>query len=238
MLKITFFLILAVFGQSLFAKTISKSAVILEKRTLTANRQMVLWMENPTKNPRAVPDETYTCPEFTRGHYYSGITNVSLIDTKTTTILNTLEIQLDTDNKIDLPYLIKRGFYYTVPKINKNQEGKPLLLNLKDYNNDGKAHEFALFDAWGCMGLGTTLIGYSEKQDKIIQYQTELKSANDTSKDYWVDYLFQHSPDKQGIWQYEIDYRGRAGTLDKYEIRYDKEHELFYGTLTSIPDTE
>lgn len=53
-----------------------------------------------------------------------------------------------------------------------------------------------------------------------------------------MDYLFDHQPNDQGIWQYEIDYRGRAGSLDKYEIRYDKEHELFYGTRVSISEEE
>ena len=105
--------------------------------------------------------------------------------------INAIEIQDDyeEDSVIDFPYLIKRGYYH-VPRINKHQEGKPQLLFLRDYNNDGKKHEFALFDALSCMGLGSTLIGYSEKQDKVIQYKTELKTADEITKNYWVDYLF------------------------------------------------
>lgn len=243
MLKFTFFLIFAVFGQTLLAEMLPKSALIIEKKPVTADRELILWMPNPTKNPRDTTDDLYTCPDYTRGHYYSGVANVSLLDIKTNNIIQTLEIQgngITSDgNNIDLPYLIKGGYYYNVPKITAaNEEGIPLLLNLKDYNNDGKAHEFALFDALACMGLGTTLIGYSEKQDKVIQYQTELKTDTETFKDYWVDYLFDHSANAQGVWQYEIDYRGRAGSLDKYEIRYDKERELFYGTRVSISDEE
>ena len=34
-----------------------------------------------------------------------------------------------------------------------------------------------------------------------------------------------------GSWKYEIDYRGRGGSLDKYEIRYDKQAERFEGKL-------
>jgi hypothetical protein len=230
------FLVLTV---NLFAQIFPKSAVILEKVTVNASRQLVLWMPNPKKNPRDPSDDVYTCPDETRGSYFTGKANVSLVNLKTKTIVNTIEIKGDylsgEDNNLDLPYRIHRG-YYDVPRIDKNKEGKPVLMNLKDYNADGKPFEFALFDAVACMGLQTTLIGYSAKQDKVIQYQTELKTAEGTSKEFWIDYLFGHKPDKKGVWKYEIDYRGRGGTLDKYEFRYDKNREIFYGTRTSIEE--
>lgn len=230
-----------VFSVNLFAQDIPKTAVILEKANVTPKRQIVLWMPNPTKHPRTEEDEIYTCPDKTRGHYYSGIAKVSLFDTKTGKLINTLEIVSDgfsdENNSLDLPYLIQKG-YYEVPKIDKNNEGKPLLLSLKDYNADGKAFEFALFDAVACMGLETALIGYSEKQDKVIQYQTELKIEGKISNEFWVDYLFGHKPDKQGVWKYQIDYRGRGGAVEIYEIRYDKKREIFYGRRTSIYEDE
>ncbi len=226
-----FLFMVAILG-NLFAQDIPKTAVILEKANVTATRQLVLWMPNPKKNPREA-NEIYTCPEATRGHYYSGIANVSLIDLKTKKTINTIEIDTNGETSIDLPYLIKRG-YYNVPKVDKNKEGKPNILKLKDYNADGKLHEFAIFDAVACMGLETTLIGYSAKQDKVIQYPIELKTPDKTSNSFWADYLFGHKPNKQGIWIYQIDYRGRAGSLDKYEFRYDKKNEKFYGKLYSL----
>jgi hypothetical protein len=222
---------------NIFAQTFPKSAVILEKAKVTAAREMVLWMENPTKHPRSAENDIYTCPDNTRGHYYSGVTKVSLIDIKRKKILNTLEITSDGFesgfNTLDLPYLIQKG-YYKVPRIDKNKEGKPVLMDLKDYNADGKPFEFALFDAIACMGLETTLIGYNPKQDKVIQYQTELKTSEGISKEYWIDYFFGQKANKQGVWKYEIDYRGRAGALEKYEFRYDRKREMFYGTRISI----
>ena len=222
---------------SLFAQALPKSAFILEKVKVTANREMVLWMLDPKKFPRSEEDDIYTCPDNTRGHYYTGVTSVSLVDIKRRQIINTLEITSDGIesgfNTLDLPYLIKKG-YYDVPRIDKNKEGKPVLMKLADYNADGNPFEFALFDAIACMGLETTLIGYSQKQDKVIQYQTELKTTEGTSKEYWVDYLFGQKINKQGIWKYKIDYRGRAGALEKYEIRYDRNKEMFYGTRISI----
>lgn len=231
MVRFSFFLVFLFIGQ-LFAQEIPKTAVILEKANVNATRQLILWMPNPTKNPRDA-EEVYTCPEETRGHYYSGKANVSLIDLKTKKTINTIEIDTNGENSIDLPYLIHRG-YYTIPKIDKNKEGKPILMNLKDYNADGKPYEFALFNALACMGLDTTLIGYSQKQDKVIQYPIELKTHDKISNGFWADYLFGHKPNKKGVWVYQIDYRGRAGSLDKYEIHYDKTRELFYGKLYNL----
>ncbi len=231
MLKLTFFLILIFFGQS-FAQEIPKSAVILEKANVTPTRQLILWMPNPTKNPREA-NEIYTCPEETRGHYYSGLAKVSLFDLKTKKTINTIEIDANGENSLDLPYLIKRG-YYSVPKVDRHKEGKPIIMKLQDYNSDGKPFEFALFNALACMGLDTTLIGYSQKQDKVIQYPIELKTNDKTSNGFWADYLFGHKPNKHGFWIYQIDYRGRAGSLDKYEFRYDRKNEKFYGKLYSL----
>lgn len=219
------------------AGQIPKSAVILEKAVVNPNRQLVLWMPNPKKNPRDNSEEIYTCPEQSRGHYYLGTAKVSLVNSKTNEVINTIEIDAnasdDEANVLDLPYKIRRG-YYNVPKLDKYKEGKPVIMKLSDLNNDGYPHEFPIFNALACMGLDTTLIGYSWKQDKVIQYPIELKTKDGVSKGYWADYLFGHKSDKKGVWRYQIDYRGRGGTLDKYTFRYDKNKEMFVGNLVSI----
>jgi hypothetical protein len=50
---------------------------------------------------------------------------------------------------------------------------------LRDHNGDGDALEFALFDAPACMGLETTLVGYSRARDKVIQYYGKVTSVGD-----------------------------------------------------------
>ncbi|MBS1792962.1 MAG: hypothetical protein JSS81_03865 [Acidobacteria bacterium] len=218
------------------AQNLPKPRVELGRARVAPNRELVLSMVDPEKHPRDADDELYTCPDQTRGHYYSGVATVSLIDVRTKKTINEIEITGDgfsDGNVIDLPYLIKKG-YYNVPRVDKNGEGKPVLIKLQDYNGDGRAQEFALFDAVACMGLETTLIGYSARQDKVVQYQTELATSDGTSKEYWVDYLFGQRPVKPGVWKYQIDYRGRGGALEKYEIRYDRKKEMFYGTRKSI----
>jgi len=217
-------------------------AVTLERRKLLpsvrANREIVLWMVKPSKNPNNYgPDDIYTCPDQSRGSYYSGPTRVSLVDSGTNAVINTLKISEEAEESFDLPYAIRKGYYYRVDSV-KRGEAKPTIIWLRDYNGDGKPLEFAFFDAVACMGLRTTLIGYSAKQDRVIQYPIKLeviegkKRSSRTS--LWADYLFNQKPRRPGYWKYEIDYRGRAGTLDKWEVRYNAAQEQFEGTLTVI----
>lgn len=227
---------------SAFSQDLPNGGVVLEKVRVTPQREMILWMESPRRHPREPVDEIYTCPENSRGHYYTGVTFVSLVDTRTKKIKQTLELVSDGAesgfNVLDLPYLIRRAGYYDVPKIDKNGEGKPVLMKLADYNGDGRRHEFALFDSIACMGLETTLVGYSVKRDAVMQYEVELKTSDGTGKTMWVDYLFGHKPDKRGVYKYQVDYRGRAGALEKYEIRYDAGKEMFFGSRESVYDDE
>jgi hypothetical protein len=199
-------------------------------------------MLKPSRHPLPYGTDEYTCPDETRGSYYYGPTRVSLFDTKARKLINTVEVRDEHTEEKDvfqIPYRI-RGSYYHVPSVAKGLEGKPTIMWLKDYNGDGRALEFALFDALACMGLQTTLIGYSTAQDKVIQYTIQLTSTAEgettTNESYWADYLFSRKPQKPGYWKYEIDYRGRGGTLDRYEIRYNPQAERFEGTLVSKAD--
>jgi hypothetical protein len=216
---------------------LADGAIIIETQPVTPKRSLILWMVRPTKHPRDTPADPYTCPEYTRGSYYSGATRVSLVDPQTRRVINTVKISQEPGggaDEFDIPYSIRSDHYYHVEGVPKETEGRPTIMWLKDYNGDGKAWEFALFDAQACMGLATTLIGYSERQDKVIQYQTHLvvndsKRKRSTTTEYWTDYLFSEKPTSRGSWRYEIDYRGRGGSLDKYEIHYDRQAERFEG---------
>jgi hypothetical protein len=221
------------------------NAVVVESRKLAPagqkNRTLVLWMISPKKNPTNYqPDDIYTCPDQSRGSHYSGPTRVSLVNSDTMSIINTVKIGVEDEDSFDIPYAIRPGNYYRViTRMAPHVEARPTIIALKDYNGDGRAAEFALFEAEACMGLQTTLIGYSEKQDRVIQYPVKLNvieaGKRSTRTSVWADYLFNQKPKRRGYWKYEIDYRGRAGTLDKYEVRYNAAKEQFEGTLTISP---
>lgn len=217
-------------------------AVVVEKRAIKSRgrggRTLVLWMHRPTRHPRATPEEIYTCPEETRGSHYSGPTRVSLVDARTGRVINTVELKEahDGTDSLDLPYRIHAGYYH-VPGVRRGREGRPRIMHLKDYNGDGRALEFALYDAYACMGLETALVGYSEKRDRVVQYPIRLTikgGGQESSVSAWADYLFSRRPVRPGRWKYRIDYRGRGGSLDIYDVRYDARNERFEGTLTFV----
>ena len=227
-------------------RDLPKGAVVIETARIASlkhsNRLLVLWMQDPKKNPTGYSaTDIYTCPDTTRGSYYSGPTRVSLVNPATRAIINTIKISsLYDEDSLDLPYAIRKGNYYRVlARVARTVEAKPNIIWLKDYNGDGRALEFALFEAEACMGLQTTLIGYSEKQDRVINYPITLDVTEDGKHkkevSTWVDYLFQEKPKSAGHWKYEIDYRGRAGSLDKWEVRYNAAKEQFEGSRVSIP---
>jgi hypothetical protein len=222
-----------------------EGAVVVETRalpTLTRGRRrtLVLWMLRPTRHPRdPALGELYTCPEETRGSHYSGPTRVSLIDAGTGHVVNTVELRdaHDGADALALPYRIRAGGYYHVPGVRAGREGRPAIMRLKDYNGDGRALEFALYDAYACMGLETALVGYSERRDRVVQYPIHLTirgGQQESSVSGWADYLFSRRPVRPGRWKYQVDYRGRGGSLDIYDVRYDARNERFEGTLTFV----
>ncbi len=220
-------------------------ARIIETQAITSpahpNRALILWMLSPKDNPCEHCPEGYTCPDYTRGHYFSGPTRVSLVDTKTNKIINTIKVNADqaepNEDSFDVPYKIQRGLSYFVAGSRK--ESKPVIMRLRDLNDDGKALEFVLYDAQTCALMNTALIGYSESKDKVIHYPVVLnwqsEGKRETITSDWADRLFQQKSIKSGVWKYQVDYRGRGGTLDKYEVRYNAKSERFEGNVISKP---
>jgi hypothetical protein len=51
-----------------------------------------------------------------------------------------------------------------------------------------------------------------------------------------TNYLFSRHPQRPSYWEYEIDYRGRGGSLDKWQVHYDSFEEQFEAKLTRITD--
>lgn len=228
-------LALAVTGQI----QLPQGAKIIERIAVPAHvrkhREIVLWMIRPKTHERGPlnANKPYSCPDLTLGSYYSGPTRLSLVDAESGTILNTIRLSPSSSDTFEIPYRILPHLY-AVPGVNEGVEGKPSLLGLRDLNGDGLALEFAFYQAEACMGLLTTLCGYSPKQDKVVQYPVELKIEDGKTRIQvltWVDYLFSKAPNRVGLWQYEIDYRGRSGQLEHFRVRYDRQNERFVGTL-------
>jgi hypothetical protein len=232
------------FGQADSSAAFPEGAMVLESRALPpsahSNRALVLWMEHPQKRPRfdegfkPTPEmNVYSCPEETRGSFYSGPTRISLLDTMTNKIINTVQVKGSFDNGdvFDIPYMIHPKYYRVDPPL-KTGEGKPIILDLKDYNGDGKALEFALFDAGSCTVLLIQLIGYSLRQDRVIQFPIQLlnwEEEGKITKGLWLDRVFLQKPTRPGLWEYMVP--ERFCDIPTYLVRYDPAQEGFVGNV-------
>lgn len=223
-------------------------AVVIERATVRSDRELVLWMVKPKKFDRGPnsKDNPYTCPERTRGHHYIGPTRVSLVEPATKRVLNTVLIHPYKEDSFDVPYRIVPDYYYSVPGAKPGEEGQPKLLDLRDFNGDGLPLEAAFYEAQACMGLLTTLVGYSPKRDRVIQYPVFLNihsrdihedhgpvgpTRHRTERQSWVQYMFLEKPQTPGHWRYKIDFSGRLGPILDFDIRYDPARERFHGTV-------
>jgi len=215
-------------------------AVVVEVEPLPltahADRILVLWMQSPAKHPREMDGEAYTCPERTRGSYYSGPTRISLVNTQSGEIINTVRVTIRSvtesagnrkereDDRFDIPYLIKRDLY-RVDALGRGREGKPKIIDLKDYNADGRALEFALFNAESCSDVAVQLIGYSTSKDQVVQYAfRSVTDRGDEKPWFWADNLFAHKPVSNGHWHYTMTFPGATCVFD---YRYRSANEDF-----------
>jgi hypothetical protein len=227
-----------------FALSLPRGAKVIEieriPRSVRKDRALVLWMKHPKLHCDKYWRELYACPSLTRGCYRSGPTRVSLVDTATQRVINTIVIRDGNDapttvmghvtgkghDSLDLPYRNRNGGPYRVVA---GERAK--ILALKDYNGDGDPTEFALFDAGSCSDLLTTLIGYSRRRDRAIHYPIRLRWNDSESTrevtSFWVEHLFNTKPEQPGVWKYVSRYPGATET---YEIRYVAADEAFEGT--------
>src|SRR2546426_652133 len=93
-----------------------RDARIIETKTLPPSihpdRLLVLWMLTPQEVPWS--RDFYACPDYTRGSHYRGPTRVSLVDSHTGSVINTVEVIAHGEDSFDIPYRLRQGPYYEV----------------------------------------------------------------------------------------------------------------------------
>jgi hypothetical protein len=224
-------------------------AVLLEEQSLPvwahADRALVLWVWPSQDKPLhwrerfaeigAIPEEDedgYTCPEQATGHshFYRTRTRVSLVDTRSRQVLNTMPVQLGGIDEFDIPFLIRPGYFYEVLGQPPQGAGKPHILALKDFNGDGKALEFAFYWMESCTGPQSMVFGYSQRQDRVILYQFLLRdqSSGKQGAEIWMLRFTFQKPISRMHWRYDDWYN--TGDDIKYDFRYVQERERFEGT--------
>jgi hypothetical protein len=226
-------------------------SLIVEIAKATATRSIICWIKNP--HIEVSTDEDYSCPTVTSGTgYFTGKIFFSLIDTRAKRLINSLEVDPD----IVIPYAILNpeyasmlgGLKYHAKGGTETKPGMAQVLFLDDYNGDGTKNEFAIYEQYSCVACVSSLYGYSVKGDSLIHYPcllnvTESNSSGtgDTSYteiQYWPDHAFQFKADKDDSIVFDMDYRGRAATFDRYALHYNKLAERFEGTLQRLTDEQ
>jgi hypothetical protein len=155
-----------------------------------------------------------------------------LVDTQARLVLNTLPITDDPSGLYNIPFRIRPGYFYQVLGPLRNGEGKPRILVLRDLNGDGKALEFCLYVMDSCTGPRTMVIGYSQRQDRVISYAFHLRGDLWSVKDpvaTWMDRFAFQKPLSPMHWRYDFWYN--SGTHIAFDFRYVPEHECFEGTV-------
>ena len=208
------------------------------------DRALVLWVVAPADKPlqgRTLLDETdsspeedydYTCPEQARGHFYRAPARVSLIDTKSRRVLNTLPVKRGDVDEYDVPFSIRPGFFYQVRGPLQSGTGPPHILALQDLNGDGKALEFAFYVMESCSGPLTMVLGYSERRDRVTTYQFLFHDKSSGAKDAPVEWMFRFTfrkPIARMHWRYDDSYN--SGRNVEYDFRYVPDRERFEGQV-------
>src|SRR5581483_1241574 len=176
-------------------------AKIIETAKLTKevgkSRALVLWMLNPTKGMRR---GELGCSDVLYGDAWYGPTRLSLIDVGKRKVINTVEIRglyegSDEDqHSFPIPYHVSNENYY-VPQTDKNGEGTPKILNLRDLTGEGVVGQFVLFEYEACGVSLTTVLGYSPRTDTVKQFPVKIiEPGEKTTIVSWIPHLFGEKP--------------------------------------------
>jgi len=216
------------------------TAKVIETRAVPSaahpNRVVVLWMDAQTVSPCwEDADEPYapSCPAATRGCSFAGPTRISLLDTSTQRVINTLTVPdpLTGKDTFEIPYVIERGGPYFVT--GRKNYGKPEVLRFRDFNGDGLPYEFALYDAESCSDYYSAIFGYSRKQDSVINYLFKIREAAEPGSVPhaldWIEGFAWQKPLRPYYWKWSVVHP--PGLAEDYEVIYRPDLEVFEGTL-------
>ena len=177
-------------------------------------------------------DAAYTCPEQTLGHYYHAPTRFSsLVDTQSKQVLNSVPVVCCNADEYDIPFRIRPGYLYEVRGLLTHGAGKPHILGLRDFNGDGKVLEFAFYVKESCNEPLTMVLGYSQRQDRVITYEFLIHSnvPGESDSQLWMYGFTSRKPIEPLHWRYEDLLN--SGRRLKYDFRYFPECERFEGTV-------
>lgn len=194
-------------------------------------RCLVLWMLHPRKVKRGTAD--LTCSDDVYGDHWYGPTRLSLLDAGRKSLINTIEVQDpgmtdgESSDGFPVPFLVK-NFAYEVPRVNRQREGAPLILSLKDLTGEGVAGQFVLASYMACGITGTSVFGYSSRKDQAIQYQVEIiEDGEKPELIWWAPRIFHARSGRPGKWDYTWDPGHGCDCVIHDQVEFDLERQIF-----------
>jgi len=245
------------------------NAIIIDAKTFSTphgNRTILAWMQQVRVNLNTLENDREEQNEWsyvTNGSgYFDGLLYFTLVDESKLHIINTVRIRHFTssvnvtgdkvfydEETIVYPFSINNplagkeksyfGSAYHAIGGTKTKDGTADVLHLFDFNGDGKAYEFALFDQESVPTLSSTLFGYNEKKDSLLWYSWNLARHYKTSSgdsigmvsESWLDQAISHRFDGKKKIHYSRDLRGRGGSKFEYFLRYDQKNDKYSGDI-------
>ena len=194
--------------------------------------ELVLWMLHPTKVVRQQSGDL-GCASWVYGDHWYGPARLSLFDITKKRLNNTVEIRGmyegadEKDHGFPIPFLVPSGSYY-VPSPNAKKEGTPIILNLRDLTGEGVLGQFVLFEYEACAISLTTVLGYSPKLDRAIQYGVERPTESGKKEiAHWIEQVFGAKPIRPGLWDFTWEPgHGFEGSIHE-NVSFDRKRQVF-----------
>jgi hypothetical protein len=226
-------------------KLIPRKARVIEMAELHGGkadgRALLLWMLHPK---RVMRQGNPGCSDWVYGDHWCGPVRLSLIDLRNKKVVNTVEIRGlneggdEPEHGFPIPFRVSDEFYH-VPEIDKNKEGAPRILNLRDLTGEGVVGQFVLFEYLVCGVSYTTVLGYSSRTDAAVQFRVEVSAPGEKTETVsWVPHLFQEAPARPGYWNFTWEPGHGADCEIHEEVVIDQNRQLFvdHRTITPSPD--
>lgn len=194
------------------------------------SRGLVLWMLHPTRVVRQESGDL-GCADWVYGDHWYGPTRLSLFDVTNKKLINTIEIrgmyEGEKDHGFPIPFLVRNGSYY-VPRVGPNKEGTPIILNLRDLTGEKVAGQFVLFEYEACAISLTTVLGYSPKSDRAVQYGVARPTESGKPEVVlWVEQVFGTKPIRPGHWDFTWEPgHGAEGSVHE-RVSFDQKKQVF-----------
>ena len=174
--------------------------------------------------------------------FFQGPTRLSLVDpTARRILINTIR---DTWSAVGrrrgrytpVPHFVGHE-YYSLPHQNFQGKGVPEIC-IARFTGEGVASQFALFKYQACGIAAGTVLGYSPRSDRVVQYPIEVHDENGSSNERWVMQVFSTKPVGPGRWAFR--WRAGHGSEDVYDedVSFDVRRQAFVERQTTSRPTQ